>query len=106
MPAVQVPWQNVADFQFEVALDRFVYLVRLRWNDYAKAWGMDLMTRSKTRIIMGTKLTLNTDLLRGSVMPFAPPGAMFVLGAEPTFTSFYDGASSLVYLDAEAISAL
>lgn len=103
--AVQIPWQNGADFQFEIALDRFVYLMRLRWNDVGQSWAMDLLTRSKTPLVLGTRLTKAVDLLHGYVGEFAPPGSMFVLGQEPEFRSFVDGASHLVYLtEAETLA--
>ena len=104
--AVQLPWQNAADFQFEVALDRFVYLMRLRWNAQAESWAMDLLTRSKTPLVLGTRLTKAVDLVHGYVGEFAPQGSLFVLGQEPTFDSFKTGASQLVYLTEAEVLAL
>lgn len=104
--AQAIPWQNSPDFQFEVSLDRFVYLMRLRWNDKAESWAMDLMTRSKTPLMLGIRLVESTALLKGFVGEYAPPGELFVLGPTPTARSFESGANQLVYLTQEEISAL
>ena len=105
--AVLIPWQNAPDFQFEVALDRFVYLMRLRWNAVAGAWAMDLLTRAKTPLILGVRLERSVDLLHGFVGEFAPPGALFVLATQsPVFESFLRGSAQLVYLTEADIRAL
>lgn len=104
--AALIPWQNAPDFQFEIALDRFVYLMRLRWNDKAASWAMDLLTRAKTPLILGTRLCESVDLLHGFVGEYAPPGHLFVLGSTPTFESFVLGGNQLVYLTREEILAL
>lgn len=104
--AVIVPWQDSPDFQFEIALDRFVYLMRLRWNDKASSWVMDLLTRSKTPLVLGTRLVASQDLLHGFVGEFAPLGSLFVVGPTPELNSFVLGANQLVYLTQEEILAL
>ena len=104
--AQAIPWQNSPDFQFEVSLDRFVYLMRLRWNAQAESWAMDLLTRSKTPLLLGVRLVESTALLKGFVGEYAPAGEFFVLGPTPTVSSFESGANQLVYLTGEEISAL
>ena len=103
--AVQIPWQDSADFQFEVSLDRFVYMMRLRWNDAAQSWALDLFTRSKTPLVLGTRLVASADLLRLYTGDFTLPGALFVIG-EPSLEAFVSGSASLVYLTEAEVLAL
>jgi len=104
---ITIPWQSAADFQFEMSLDRHVYLLRARWNDYSKAWGLDIFSRAKSPLILGIKLTRGSDALQGMNSPEHPPGALMVMGAEePTYTSFFTGDSVLVYIPIEDIRAL
>lgn len=105
--AVQIPWQVGADFTFEIALDRYVYLVRLRWNPVASLWFMDLMTRSKTEVIMGMCLVRGADLLNQAVGAFAPRGALLITGnSEPSYESFLAGTTQLIYLTAAEVNAI
>lgn len=104
--AIVIPWQESADFQFEMSLDSHVYLLRARWNDYCKAWGLDISSRAKTPLILGIRLSLHIDALYGMNNPEHPPGGLMVMGVEPQFDSFMSGESQLVYLPVEMIDAL
>lgn len=104
--AVVIPWQDNPDFQFEIALDSFVYFFRIRWNHIAKSWALDMFTRSKTEISMGIRLVHSQDLLHGLVGEFAPPGGLFVVGLEPYYSSFLEKNSQLVYLTEDEVLAL
>lgn len=93
---VYIPWQRFADFQFDIALDGTVYILRLRWNHIGAAWVMDILTRNERPLILGNKL------VRGALIasePVGPPGFFLVLGMRPpTFSSFSDGESRLLYV--------
>lgn len=104
--AVAIPWQNSPDFQFEVALERFVYLFRIRWNYIAESWALDIFTRAKTPVSLGLRLVHSQDIFQGLVSQFSPGGGLFVLGDEPTYESMISGSSQLVYLTLEEILAL
>lgn len=96
---IQIPWHDSDDFQFEIALDRVVYLMRLRWNDVAGSYVMDLLTRNKVPVSLGTRLVAGTSLME-VVTNFSPPGRFYVLGEDPTLDRFLSGACTFVYLTA------
>jgi hypothetical protein len=96
MKAVIIPWQESPDFQMEIALDRFVYLLRARWNTVALSWGVDLLTRAQTPVLFGIRLVQNAELILGRG-EFTPAGSMFVLGSEPNYSNMVSGSSQLVY---------
>ena len=106
MTAYVIPWQEAADFQFEVALDRIVYLMRARWNDYSKSWGLDISSRASTPLIMGIRVVANYDLLLGMNAPEYPPGMLVAIGEEPNYLSFLSGATDLTYIPEEVVRAL
>lgn len=95
--AVIIPWQDSPDFQFEVSLDGTVYLFRARWNVRAEAWALDILTRATTPLILGIRVAHSVDLLAATVLG-APPGAMYVMGPDPTYENVVSGACQLVYL--------
>lgn len=104
--AVQIPWFRSADTQFELALDGFVYMIRLRWLERAGAWAMDIHTREKTPVVLGMRITAGAELVDAREAPFAPPGRFYLLGDPPTFESMIDGSTRLIYITAAEIDAL
>ena len=98
--AVIIPWKDSYDFTFEVSLDRFVYLIRARYNHRVKLYALDLMTRNKVEISRGICLVRNVDLFSGLTHREAPRGSLVVVGEAPTKETLLDGSSQLVYLGA------
>lgn len=101
--AIVIPWQDSYDFQFEIALDRFVYLIRARFNHRAEIYALDLMTRNRHVIALGIALVRNVDLFAGFTKHDAPPGALLVVGDAPTKAALLSGSSQVVYLEAAEI---
>lgn len=104
--AVQIPWFDNADTQFEITLDGFVYLIRLRWIDGAGAWAMDIHTRDRTPVVLGMRIVLGAELVDAPAAAYAPPGRFYLLGEPPTYDSMLDGSTRLIYLAAAEIDAL
>ena len=96
--AALIPWQDAYDFQFEVALDRFVYLIRARFNHRAEVYALDLMTRNRVVIVRGLCLLRNVNLFDGLTHPDAPRGALVVVGEQPTKDNLLNGSAQLVYI--------
>lgn len=103
--SVVIPWQNAAEFQFEITLDGTVYIVHAQWNETAGSWGLSLFTREMTPIMLGTRMLRNAALLVGS-KKFLPPGQMMVMGEEPTYDKMIDGSSRLIYVTWAELNAL
>lgn len=95
--SVIIPWQNSADFQFEVALDRFVYLLRARYNWRAGVYALDLFTRNRSVIALGLCVVRNQDLFAGMTHPDAPRGRAYIIGEAPTLENLLNGSSLFVY---------
>lgn len=104
--AVKITFLDRADFQFEIPLDRTVYLMRLRWNHYSQSWAMDLLTRARTALVYGTRLVPGVPLLAEHAMEFRPPGEFYVFGTPLAFDSFTRGDATLLYLTEEEMEYL
>ena len=100
MASVIIPWQNAYDFQFEIALDRFVYLMRARYNWRAGVYAIDLLTRNRVVIAFGLCLVRNVDLFDGMTHPDRPKGHLFVIGEAPTLANLLNGSAQRVYTGA------
>lgn len=103
--ARRIPWQNSYDFQFEISLDDFVYLIRVRWNKKAEVFGMDLLTRNRRPLALGIAIVPGVNLFRGITDAEAPKGAMFLVGAKDP-ESLNAGTSALVYLTEAEVNAV
>ena len=101
-----LPWIEAPDFQYEISMDREVYILRQRWNDLAKAWALDIFSRARTPIVLGARLVAGADVLVGINVAAAPRGGLVVVGEEPAYDSFRERRSYLVYLPPEVTDAL
>ena len=104
--AIQVPFSDAPDFQFEISLDRVVYLMRLRWNHIAGSWGLDLMTRGREPLVFGARLEPQVPLLASHVGLSLPPGELYVFGDPEAYDAFTTGAAQLLYYSGEEMNAL
>lgn len=103
--ASEIPFINSPDFQFEVSLDGIVYLMRLRWNHIAAFWYMDLLTRARTPLVYGTKLTSECPLLAEQAGDLIPKGEFYVFGETTEFLSFVKQQAQLVYFTESEMNA-
>lgn len=76
MATLTIPVSTDTDSQrLEVDLSGVTYLLRLRWNDRAGCYMLDLMTPDETPLLVGRAVRTNQDLLEGSrVGRSVPPG--------------------------------
>lgn len=101
---ISIPWQSFSDFQFDIALDGTVYILRIRWNPVAVAWAMDILTRSEKPMVLGNKLVLGAVI---ALEAQEPPGVFVVFSPSvPTYTSFAEGVSDLVYISRAELATI
>lgn len=92
-----IPWQNSYDFQFEIALDRFVYLMRARYNNRLGTYALDLLTRNRVVVAFGICMVRNVDLFDGMTHPDAPKGRALLIGEAPTLENLLNGSCQFIY---------
>lgn len=90
--ALVVPINQVsAWFSAGYELDSASYTLTFRWNERIGIWVMDLGDVDDNVLAAGSKVVVNTPLLRGfRTLPGLPPGELFVrdtqgLDADPGF---------------------
>lgn len=103
--AFVVPWQNAAEFQFEIALDNVVFLLHTQWNWIANSWALDIYTRADIPVCLGIRLVHGTTLIAGS-RTNRPAGQFVLQGGEPSYDGMINGGCRLVYLTGEEMRAL
>jgi uncharacterized protein DUF6983 len=100
----QVPVQPYPDVQQKSELDGVTYVMRLRWNERAESWHLDLSTLDDEPIASGVRLVPSFPLLRRNQHPARPPGELYLLDnkgldEEPTLEEF-GTRFILVYVEA------
>lgn len=108
MAILIVPTGTYPDRQQETQLEGRRYVLRMRWNERAGAWFLDMHTVAGSPIVLGVRLSLSTQPLAGVLHPDRPPGELVVVdrtdsGVEAAQADlgtrvqlFYVEASSLV----------
>lgn len=101
--AYAIPWQNAAEFQFEIALDNVVFVLHAQWNRVANSWALDIFTRANVPVCLGIRLVRGTGLLTGP-RTIRPTGQLVLQGAAPTYENMIDGSCRLIYVTAAEIN--
>lgn len=77
---VQIPVQADPDTLTTVELNEQDYVLRLRKNDRAQAWTLDILSgETEAPIVCGVLLRPDAPLEHLSGVPGAPPGALLLL---------------------------
>ena len=75
-----IPFDNTIEDQiFQIDLEGVVYSIRVRWNNRAGYWIMDIAQNDGTEIINGVPLLLGISLLAQYQNPLLPPGEFVFL---------------------------
>jgi hypothetical protein len=90
MATRKIPLRSYPDYVLQTDLDGQTYTLRVRWNQRAEWWSLDLATVDGTPIVSGRKLVTCWPLLRRVVHASRPPGELYLLdlqqrGEEPTY---------------------
>lgn len=99
-----IPFKPFPSFFEEVTLADVPYILYFNWNSRDEAWYMDILDREENDLIVGIKLTNQSELISRYVDENLPKGKLYVVDNRQkfesvTYESFMNGQCSLVFED-------
>jgi len=100
-----IPFKNLPAFTEEITLDNTPYVFDFIWNSRDSAWGMSILDREQTPLILGITLVINFELItKFSYIENFPQGQMYVVREDGTYdeieqNELFNGTCSLIYFE-------
>lgn len=105
MPGRVVPTFSALDRSVQtLTLDAVQYRLVLTWRERCRGWYLDLYLLDGTAIVTGRRLSPGFPIVVGPVVENAPPGYLFVRGADGYARADLGVSLFLIYYDLAEIA--